>query len=113
MKAHQLLYVLVFIWILLLSSCECLEQVKGVVIDAQTKKPIHKVKLYAQRRVYRQQLSDSLGHFSLSFISGFFEKNGCKDTMLIIALKPGYDSLAIKIKNNSQDTLYLMPTKKN
>lgn len=113
MKAHPLLYVFVLIWLLLLSSCECLEQVTGVVIDAQTQKPVPKVKLYAQRRFYGQQLSDSSGRFSLSFISGFFEKNGCKDTMLIIALKPGYDSLAIKIKNNSQDTLYLMPTKKN
>ncbi|WP_299462047.1 hypothetical protein [uncultured Microscilla sp.] len=94
-----------------LFACECLETTQGIVLDYASKTPLAKVHIYPVRRTQRARLTDSSGRFEISFVSGFFEKNGCKKTMTLVLSKPGYDSLRITLKNQrpgaSPDTLFL------
>lgn len=87
------------------TSCECLETTRGIVLDYASKKPIAKVSIHPLRRVYKKSMSDSMGRFEVSFISGFFEKNGCKKSMTLVLTKSGYDSLRVQLKNQRAETL--------
>jgi hypothetical protein len=81
-----------------------MEVTKGVVLDYASKKPIAKVKVYAKRRAYRPYYTDSLGNFEVSFVTGFFEKNGCQKHMCLVLAKSGYDSLEVHLKNKPPNT---------
>ncbi|EAY30162.1 hypothetical protein [Microscilla marina] len=88
-----------------LFACECLETTQGIVLDYASKTPLVKVHIYPVRRAQRTHLTDSSGRFEVSFVSGFFEKNGCKKTMMLVLSKPGYDSLRVTLKNQRPGTL--------
>ncbi len=80
------LFALVFVGIYFL-SCDCVQRVKGVVVDKTTDKPIPNVLVRKQNGSGNEIKTDSIGGFELSAISvGLF---GCS-AMEISAFKPEY-----------------------
>ncbi|QEC79441.1 carboxypeptidase-like regulatory domain-containing protein [Mucilaginibacter ginsenosidivorax] len=78
---------ILFFGIVFLSSCDCVQQVKGVVVDKVTDKPIADVLVRKEHGSEREMKTDSTGEFKLSAISGGVF--GCP-AMDISAFKQGY-----------------------
>ncbi len=101
--------------ILVLASCSCENLGDGVVMDAETKRPIHgvTVKSFVEKSVpsyVSEMVTDSTGmfHGSTGKTKGGF--SGCSDLMLEFE-KSGYTSL--QIYNPQSDVVYLKPIKKD
>jgi len=97
--------------ITLLTSCDCIQQATGVVLDRQTKAPVENVALgkYEKpdtnnsysRRIY----TDSKGQFDYRSTSGGFIK--CPDLILYFD-KQGYKIKKMTFKSFTQnDTVFL------
>ena len=89
-------FVVIFGFVLLLSSCDCMLHCSGTIYDSYTKQPIDNVKCTMQPngRGYTEELSDSLGRFSVSsgIIGCFFIPPKVKVTFS----KTGYTIKTIK-----------------
>jgi hypothetical protein len=84
-------------------SCDCIQNVSGIILDAETNKPIDKVviKKLGDNNVYN---SDENGFFEIRKISGGLFK--CPD-MKIVITKEKYKTDTIEIKNG-EDKLIKM-----
>lgn len=82
-----------FLFVLLFSSCDCVQLAMGTVIDSETKKPIQGAKIYKQQRSYNNSISNEEGAFKVSGISGGLW--GCPPMPIVIE-KEGYETLRKK-----------------
>jgi hypothetical protein len=58
--------------LLILTSCDCYQVVKGSVVDRETKQPLKDVRIFNKKKNWNEIKTDSLGHFELSNVSGGF-----------------------------------------
>jgi CarboxypepD_reg-like domain len=84
-----------------LTSCDCNQQVRGIVIDKETGKPLQGVTVYNKNKEWRKMTTDTTGHFELSNISGGFR---CPP-MTVIAEDKNYAKVEINIPAGGQDTI--------
>ena len=97
--------------ILILTSCDCLQGLTGVVLDKETKQPLADVGIGKYEKedpsqpYSRREYSDSTGNFDYSSISG--GPFGCPDLELFFS-KKGYKTSKLKFNSYSvNDTIYL------
>ena len=90
-----------------LTSCDCLQNVTGTVLDKETKQPLDSVYAHKDTKDYGKY-TDKKGEFKLDAISGGL--CGCP-SMSVVLSKDGYDSTTIKIKNARHETIYLTKKK--
>lgn len=98
---------IVLILINLLVSCDCLQNGSGIILDAETNKPIDKVKIKEVGKDFIQHCDEN-GFFEIRHISGGFFK--CPD-MTIIVSKEKYQTDTIEIKNGEDKLIKLMKLK--
>lgn len=90
--------------LLLLTSCgDCIQRVSGVVLDANTKRPVTQVMILKKEKTTRKTLSDSAGNFILEDISGGFT---CP-AMQLLLVKKGYDTARMEIPAGDSVTILL------
>jgi hypothetical protein len=96
----------IVIGLVFLTSCDCHQQVSGIVIDHQTGRPIENATVYNKNKEWNKTLTDSLGYFELSSVSGGFR---CPPMTIIIKSNkydlnettiPAGSYLIIKLKRN-------------
>lgn len=88
-------YFLVFFSLILFSSCDGLQEVSGIIVDSETKKPLNKVAIKELNKDFIDY-SDESGYFEIHHISGFaFSDND----LTIIVSKDNYKTDTITIKN--------------
>lgn len=99
MKANTFFFVILT---LIVSSCDCVYNVSGVVIDESTNKPITAVTISrtvdATSKVAH---TDELGNFSEQVIL-----RHCNQVTRFLS-KEGYEIKRVRLENNSHDTLYM------
>jgi len=98
-KVSTLIFGVVF-----LSSCDCVQQVKGVVVDKVTDKPIADVLIRKEHGSEVEMKTDSTGEFKLSAISGGLF--GCP-AMDISAYKQGYKITTATVPAGGEITIEL------
>ena len=86
-----------------LSSCDCLQNVSGTILDKDTKQPIDSVYVHKDTKSYGEY-SDKDGEFKLEAISGGLWD--CPD-MTVILSKEGYVQKKVKIGNAKHKKIYL------
>jgi hypothetical protein len=85
-----------------MSSCDCLQNVTGTIVDKDTKQPLDSV--YIKKTGYDYgDFTDNKGNFKLKYISGWC---GCPP-MKVTAVKDGYETTTSKIKNGGSKTIFL------
>lgn len=95
--------ILVFV-VAIFVSCDCLQHVQGVVIDAKTQLPIDKVMVKESSRDWIIH-TDSLGHFEItSMTGGLF---GCPKILLSFE-KKGYIKIYKKYKSCCTDNVIVV-----
>ena len=82
--------------LLLLCGCDCLQLVKGTVVDAATGDPIANAVIYKDADNAVRDTTDMEGEFEISDITG--AKN-CSNITLIVE-RIGYNDLIITAPNN-------------
>ena len=88
-------YFLVFLSLILLSACDGLQEVSGIIVDSETKKPLNKVAIKELNDNYIDY-SDENGYFEIHHVTGFtFSDND----LTIIVSKDKYETDTITIKN--------------
>ena len=91
----------------ILTSCDCLQNVAGTVIDAQTDQPIQDAHVQKENKENDQADTDENGNFEIRSISGGLL--GCPP-MTVIVSKKGYETLTVEIKNGGDETIKLKRT---
>lgn len=92
--------------IFIMNSCiDCLQIVSGTVLDKQTMKPAHNVRVSVEDNDYNHYYTDESGNFEIRNITGGFL--GCS-TVSLIMKKDGYEQLLIEIKNGEYEIIYLI-----
>lgn len=87
-----------FFLLLILISCDCLQEVSGIVIDAETKEPVSRACIITNAIGRKDSVfTDDKGYFEISKISGGFFK--CPDVEVIIT-RNGFETQKAKIENN-------------
>ncbi len=93
--------------LIILSSCDCMQSASGIVIDAETNKPIDKVEITKTGNDYSEK-SDENGFFEIRRISGGLFK--CPD-MTIIVSKEKYLTDTIEVKNGKEKLIKIIKLK--
>lgn len=88
---------------ILLSSCDCLQQVSGTVLDADNGAPIEGVRVQKANRDYVRDQTDTDGRFTIEGISGGL---WCPP-MTVVLRKEGYETLTLDIDNGGDKTIRL------
>ena len=88
-----------------LSSCDCNQNVRGVVIDSLSKKPLDSVAIINPHK-YDTVYSDRAGNFEMHDISGGLA--GCPP-MGLSFYKSGYKPLSEEYESGSSQTIMLSP----
>lgn len=91
----------------LLSSCDCVRDASGIVLDKTTGQPVDSVAIgeLGKPHDYLHYYSDSTGRYTYSDISGGLF--GCPDLNLVF-FKDGYKILRLRFPSATQnDTVYL------
>jgi hypothetical protein len=78
--------------LLILPSCDCIQEVSGTVVDATDGKPIEQVTVY-KKGVEIKSKTDRFGNFKLSEISGGFS---CPP-MRVVLEAPNYKTVEVEI----------------
>ena len=105
MKRTALILGLLF----LLSSCDCVQEVYGTVLDEETLEPIDSVYVYKQDDENDFGYTDPQGHFEVESISGGFF--GCPP-MSVELKKEGYEIKATEIEVGSHAKVFMRRIKK-
>jgi len=97
--------VLIFISVIF-TSCDCVQRVEGVVIDAETQLPIDKVKIMkADTENTFVEYTDSLGNFEFYAISGGLF--GCPKILLSFE-KEGYIKINKKYNPSTRNVVVIL-----
>jgi hypothetical protein len=107
MKIKIAFYCVFFIAFSLLYSCDCNQNVSGIVLDKETNLPIEKATIQKLNGSYNV-FSSEKGEFKISAISGGVFK--CPP-MEIIVSKDGFFSDTLYIENSKQKKIYLKQKK--
>ncbi len=78
----------------ILTSCDCLQVVRGTVVDLNTDKPLKNVHVFKDGKSYDECNTDSSGAFQIESISGGMF--GCPG-MTVVIEKDGYEKQIVKI----------------
>lgn len=96
-------YILILFSLILFASCDGVQEVSGIIVDSETKKPLDKVTIKALSKDFTYY-SDENGYFEISGVTGFaFSDND----LAIIISKDKYKTDTIEIKN-TEDKLIKM-----
>lgn len=82
----------VLVSLLVLPSCDCIQEASGTVVDATDGKPIEQVTVYKKGKAIKSK-TDRLGNFRLSEISGGFS---CPP-MRVVLEAPNYKTMEVEI----------------
>lgn len=87
---------------MLLFSCDCVQDVYGTVLDAETLQPIDSVYVYKQSKENDFGYTDEQGHFEINSIDGGLSFR-CPP-MAVILKKDGYeiDSTTIEVGTHAK-----------
>lgn len=85
-------------------SCDCVQNVSGIITDMETGEPIANAKVYKKSKTHDESVTDSLGKFSIRSISGGV---GCPPMDIVIE-KEGYDKLEASIDAGGSAELQLV-----
>jgi hypothetical protein len=103
MKNNKLLGIM-FLTVLM-TSCDCVVNYRGFVIDSQIEKPIEGAKVFFNKREYK---TDSSGFFEIHYITGFcpdpdfqIEKENYKPEKIMVEY--GNDEIIYRVKSNSNN----------
>lgn len=88
------------------TSCDCLQNVTGTVVDAQTNQPIQDAHVQKMNKNNVQADTDENGGFELSCISGGLF--GCPPMTVVVSMD-GYETQTVKIDNAGHTTIKLQP----
>ena len=91
-----------------LTSCDCMQNVTGTIVDSETSQPIEGAHVQKENKDYDKDETDKKGDFNVESISGGFR---CPP-MTVIVSKEGYETLTVKIKNGGDQTIKLKRTNK-
>jgi hypothetical protein len=91
--------VTIILFVLTFASCDCVTKVNGKVLDKATGKPIDRVNVKLSSGTASTS-TDELGLFDLAEVTGF-----CKETVIQV-FTPGYLPFQLKIKKESNQTIY-------
>lgn len=91
--------------LVLLTSCDCVQDVYGTVIDAETLQPIDSVYAYKQNKGKDFGYTDERGHFEINSIDGGLSF-GCPP-MTVIFKKNGYEMDSTEIKVGAHAKVHL------
>lgn len=86
------------------TSCDCIQNVAGTVIDAQTDQPIQDAHVQKENNVNDHAVTDERGNFEIRNISGGLF--GCPPMMINVS-KEGYESKTVEIYNAEHETIKL------
>lgn len=86
------------------ASCDCIQNVTGTVIDAQTDQPIQDAQVQKENNDIDQANTDKKGNFEIRSISGGLF--GCPPMMINVS-KEGYESKTVEIYNAEHETIKL------
>jgi hypothetical protein len=89
---------------IVLTSCDCYQNVSATVLDRITKQPIDSVYAQKANNNYTHIYSDKNGYFELRSISGGL--GGCQP-MHVAITRVGYEIKIVEIANGQHDTIYL------
>ncbi|TDE15248.1 hypothetical protein [Dyadobacter psychrotolerans] len=85
-------------------SCDCYQNVSGIVIDKRTKQVVDSAYVQNVNRNYNNSFTNEKGHFELKSISGGFRN--CPP-MTVSITKAHYEIKTLEIENRGNDTIYL------
>lgn len=88
---------------MLITSCDCMQNVTGTVLDAETSLPIEGAHVQKENKEYDKDETDEKGEFTVESISGGFR---CPP-MIVVVSKEGYETLTVKIDNAGNETIKL------
>ncbi|SMP05277.1 CarboxypepD_reg-like domain-containing protein [Algoriphagus winogradskyi] len=103
-KMRTLTIILTLATLATFTSCDCVQNVTGTVIDEQTEQPIQNAHVQKENKEYDQADTDDKGNFEIMSISGGIF--GCPP-MAIIVSKEGYESKTLEIDNAQHETIKL------
>lgn len=87
----------------IITSCDCYQMIDGIVVDKETNKPIVGATLYVKNKEQNKALTDSVGYFQLSNISGGFT---CPPMNIIVECT-GYKIYKAEIPIGKEKMIYL------
>ena len=96
----------IFIAFTFFVSCDCNQNVRGIITDSITKKPIENVEIYNKDKTWDKTETDENGFFKLSAISGGLTMT-CPPMTIIIEHKD-YEKLETTIKSGGQKDILLV-----
>jgi hypothetical protein len=90
-----------------LTSCDCIIEISGTIVDSETRLPLNIVQVY---NGFNKSVSytDTSGTFYYHDMSGAC--TGCPPVKFVMK-KDGFEEQAIVIPNNKRDTTYLKRAK--
>lgn len=92
--------------ITILTSCgDCIQNIRGKIVDNNSLEPIDSVKIQKENRTEQFTFTDKQGDFELSSISGGLFS--CPP-MKVIITKEGYDTVKAAIELNRTQTIRLI-----
>ncbi|MBF9252585.1 hypothetical protein I2I11_04705 [Pontibacter sp. 172403-2] len=94
--------------LLLLCSCDCVQDIYGIVLDAETLQPINSVYVYKHSNEDDFGYTDAQGHFEINSISGGLSF-GCPP-MTVMFKKNGYEVDSAEIEVGAHAKVYLNKT---
>ena len=97
----QLIYI--FIALTFLASCDCNQNVKGIILDKNTNEPIENADVYNKNKSWNKTKTDEKGYFELSNVSGGFT---CPPMTIIIEHKD-YEKAESEIESGGQKEILL------
>lgn len=95
--------------VLFFPACDCVQEVRGIVVDEYSRQPVEGVKIWKQQRPETAQYSSPDGFFIYYGISGGFRK--CPDATLVFE-KDGYEKLENGFSSTRGDTVLILLRKK-
>ena len=93
----------IFIALTFLVSCDCNQNIKGTILDKNTKEPIENVDIYNKNKSWSKTMTDEKGYFELSNVSGGLT---CPPMTIIVEHKD-YEKTEIEIESGGQKELLL------
>ncbi|MCF8463642.1 MAG: carboxypeptidase-like regulatory domain-containing protein [Flavobacteriales bacterium] len=87
--------VLVVVACFVLAGCDCLQNLKGTIVDTTSGNPIPNAIVYKELDVLIRDTSDTEGHFEISDITG---SKDCVNIKLIVQ-RSGYNDYALTVPN--------------
>ena len=99
-----LIITLTFATITTFTSCDCIQNVTGTVIDAETNQPIQGALVHKRNKDYDKDETDEKGNFLVESISG--GPFGCPAMTVEISMD-GYIKQTVEIDNAGHETIKL------